>query len=48
MIDTDVELPDEWCHVYRAFVTSSNHDYGRKGIEISFDMKVDEIKRDPR
>ncbi len=42
-IDTDAELPDEWCHVSRAFVASPDHDYGKKGIEISFDIEVDEI-----
>ena len=42
-MDTDAELPDEWCHVSRAFAASPDHDYGKKGIEISFDIEMDEI-----
>ncbi len=42
-VETDDELPDEWCHLSKEFVASRDHGCKRDAIEISFNIDRDEL-----
>ncbi len=42
-VETDADMPDEWCHLSKEFIETPDHAYTNPAIEVSFNVAVEEI-----